>query len=64
MTFAKYWFVYRNSFVGLLQIFKGNYFMVLEATHKLMRRVAIWTQEIGAIRTARHGALFGLAGGT
>jgi len=38
--------------------------MVLEATHKLMRRVAIWTQEIGAIRTARHGTLFGLTGGT
>lgn len=64
MTFAKYRFVYRNSFVGLLQVFEGNYFMMLEATHKLMRRVAVWAQKIGAIRTTRHGALFGLAGGT
>lgn len=38
--------------------------MMLEATHKLMRRVAIRAEEIGAIRTTRHGALFGLAGGT
>lgn len=29
-----------------------------------MRRVAIRAEEIGAIRTTRHGALFGLAGGT
>lgn len=38
--------------------------MVFETAHKLMRRVAIWAQKVGAIRTARHGALFGLAGGT
>lgn len=64
MTLTKYWLVYRDSFVGLLQIFKGNYFMMLEAAHELMRRVAVWAQEIGAIRATRHGALFGLAGGT
>jgi len=64
MTFTENWFVYRDSFVGLLQIFKGNNFVMLEAAHELMRRVAIWAQEIGAIRATRHGALFGLAGGT
>lgn len=64
MTLAKYWFVYRNSFVGLLQVFKGNYFVVLKAAHKLVRRIAVWTQKIGAIGATRHGALFGLAGGT
>lgn len=64
MTFAKDRLVYWDSFVGLLQIFKGNYFVMLEAAHELMRRVAIWAQEIGAIRATRHSALFGLAGGT
>lgn len=64
MILTKYRFVYRDSFVGLLQIFKGNYFVMLKAAHKLMRRVAIWAQEIGAIRATRHSALFGLAGGT
>lgn len=64
MTLAKYRLVYRYSFVGLLQIFKGNYFMMLEAAHELMRRVAMWAQKIGAIRATRHGALFGLTGGT
>lgn len=64
MAFTKYRLVYRDSFVGLLQIFKGNYFVMLEAAHELMRRVAIWAQEIGAIRATCHGALFGLAGGT
>lgn len=64
MTLAEYRLVYRDSFVGLLQIFKGNYFVMLEAAHELMRRVAVWAQEIGAIRATRHGALFGLAGGT
>ena len=64
MAFAKDWLVYWDSFVGLLQIFKGNYFMMLKAAHELMRRVTIWAQKIGAIRATRHGALFGLAGGT